>query len=429
MNSTPPAPPAGGVRQTPDRDNCIALVRRVAGSDVFLKSPRLRQFLLFVGNRATTEPSQPLTEQEIGIKVFGRSEGYSTGEDSLVRVEARQLRRKLDAYFATAGRDEPLVITIPKGSYVPQFGPRMAEEGLPAVQAPVRRSPKTTPFLLGFLGLALGFLAGLFWKGSLGPAAETRRGAGTLPWSAVFERGRRTNIVMGDTSLVILEEIARQDALLEDYAGTSYPQRLIDTVPDGPLRSALRLISGFQYTSMVTANAASHMLKIADRSGVEASLRFPRDLSVRDFKSDNFILIGGKPAIPWVQLFEPDTNFVLMRDDATRALYFLNRVPRAGEQTTYRSTGERDRSQETFALLALVPNAQGTGNVLLLNGPTTESIEAAAEFLFAPGFPSTLAKISGSGRSPRFFEALVHIKALVKVPVETEVVAWRLRFQ
>jgi hypothetical protein len=51
--------------------------------------------------------------------VFGRKADYSPGEDNIVRVEVRQLRKRLEEYFATQGKDEPVVILIPKGAYVP----------------------------------------------------------------------------------------------------------------------------------------------------------------------------------------------------------------------------------------------------------------------------------------------------------------------
>ena len=54
--------------------------------------------------------------------MFGRSPGYDTAQDNLVRVQASQLRKKLQQYFAAEGRDEPVVIEIPKGSYVPISG-------------------------------------------------------------------------------------------------------------------------------------------------------------------------------------------------------------------------------------------------------------------------------------------------------------------
>src|SRR5689334_22007636 len=120
------------------------LVQRVAGSASFQKSPRLRELLLHICERAIQNRPEDLREQLIGQRVFGRKADYSPGEDNIVRVEVRQLRKRLDDFFATEGKDEPVVIVIPKGAYVPGFEPRAplpasVETNAP-VPAPGRRS-------------------------------------------------------------------------------------------------------------------------------------------------------------------------------------------------------------------------------------------------------------------------------------------------
>ncbi len=64
------------------------------------------------------------TEPQIGIHVFGRPPGYNANEDNIVRSQARLLRLKLEHHFAHEGRNEPVMITIPKGRYLPTFEPR-----------------------------------------------------------------------------------------------------------------------------------------------------------------------------------------------------------------------------------------------------------------------------------------------------------------
>jgi hypothetical protein len=101
------------------------LVRRVASSETFEKSPRLRAFFLHVCRCALEDKSEEATEQQIGIFVYGRSPGYNPNEDNIVRSQARVLRMKLEHHFANEGREESYVITIPKGRYVPIFEPRV----------------------------------------------------------------------------------------------------------------------------------------------------------------------------------------------------------------------------------------------------------------------------------------------------------------
>ena len=97
------------------------LVERVSDSSGFKKSPRIRDFLLYVCENALKNNLQDVREQQIGVRVFNRRPDYNMSEDSIVRVEARELRKRLAAYFAGEGKDESVVIEIPKGGYVPVF--------------------------------------------------------------------------------------------------------------------------------------------------------------------------------------------------------------------------------------------------------------------------------------------------------------------
>ena len=125
------------------------LAKRVSDAPQFRKSPRLREFLLFVCDRALQDRQDELNEQQIGCTVFGRRPEYSTGEDNIVRVEARKLRMRLEEYFTAEGSGELVLIEIPKGSYVPIFTPRTlppismpSPTALaPAVLPPPRRGP------------------------------------------------------------------------------------------------------------------------------------------------------------------------------------------------------------------------------------------------------------------------------------------------
>src|SRR4051794_13826764 len=79
------------------------LLHRVAGSAQFQKSKRLRDLLLYVGERSLHDPQCILREQEIGVDVLGRPPDYDTSHDTLVRVQVSQLRKKLQEYFAVEG--------------------------------------------------------------------------------------------------------------------------------------------------------------------------------------------------------------------------------------------------------------------------------------------------------------------------------------
>lgn len=100
------------------------LAQRVADGPNFRNCPKLRAFFLYVCENALLGRVENVREQLIGTRVFGRHQDYNLNEDNIVRVEARELRKRLASYFADAGRNEPVIIEIPKGAYVPVFKQR-----------------------------------------------------------------------------------------------------------------------------------------------------------------------------------------------------------------------------------------------------------------------------------------------------------------
>ena len=129
-----PDPPAEGA------DPRWELVQRVSTGSTFEKSHRLRAFFLYVCRCALDGQPEAATEQQIGIHVFGRPPGYNPNEDNIVRSHARLLRLKLEHHFSNEGKDEPVVIGIPKGRYLAVFEPRAAVAP-PASQVPVHAQP------------------------------------------------------------------------------------------------------------------------------------------------------------------------------------------------------------------------------------------------------------------------------------------------
>jgi Malectin domain len=155
--------PADAVKQREE------LVRRVASSVTFEKSPRLRAFFLHVCRCARENKSEEATEPQIAIYVYGRQPGYNPNDDNIVRSQARVLRMKLEHHFANEGRDEPVIITIPKGQYLPIFETRTKEPQAPplyqqpTVVVPQERKPGRSRQILA--GAAAVFVLGVIWLG------------------------------------------------------------------------------------------------------------------------------------------------------------------------------------------------------------------------------------------------------------------------
>src|SRR5215470_85548 len=96
-----------------------AQLTRVLGSKVFCHSDRMSRFLRLAVEATLHQEQSELKEYLLGVEVFDRNGDYDPRVDPIVRVEARRLRSKLAQYYETEGRNDPILIALPRGSYVP----------------------------------------------------------------------------------------------------------------------------------------------------------------------------------------------------------------------------------------------------------------------------------------------------------------------
>jgi Tol biopolymer transport system component len=106
-------------RREPPDSVVRAQLERVLASEVFSRSQQLRRFLSFIVEQRLTGQGHSLKESVLAHELYGKGTDFDGGADPVVRVDARRLRDKLREYYD--GRSDPVVITLPKGSYVPVF--------------------------------------------------------------------------------------------------------------------------------------------------------------------------------------------------------------------------------------------------------------------------------------------------------------------
>jgi serine/threonine-protein kinase len=94
---------------------------RIVNSPRFISSARLCRFLTHIVNRTIHGDLDSLKEFSIAMEVFDRTSEYDSNIDAIVRVEARRLRTKLKEYYEGPGRNDPVLIELRPGRYVPIF--------------------------------------------------------------------------------------------------------------------------------------------------------------------------------------------------------------------------------------------------------------------------------------------------------------------
>ena len=134
---------------------------RILGSNIFVRSKRQIDFLSYVVEAQLEGRGASLKEFSLGIDVFERDDSFNPKIDSIVRVEASRLRSKLREYYQEEGINDPVLIDVPKGHYVPEFRHRPVD----LVHAPQSPNP---PFLNSNLSKALvGIVGVLIVSGTL----------------------------------------------------------------------------------------------------------------------------------------------------------------------------------------------------------------------------------------------------------------------
>jgi Tol biopolymer transport system component len=102
-------------------------LERILANELFRRSERLSAFLRFVSEEALSGRGAALKEQVLGSELYGKGPEFDGSTDPIVRVDARRLRDKLREYYAEFPHD-PVIITLPKGTYQPSFAENRAAQ-------------------------------------------------------------------------------------------------------------------------------------------------------------------------------------------------------------------------------------------------------------------------------------------------------------
>jgi hypothetical protein len=438
-----PAPETGPVL----RDECWELAQRVASSDIFSKSELLRKFLLHVCELYLHGRTDEIKEQEIGVHVFDRPHNYNPGDDNIVRNYAVQLRKRLHLYFEREGWREDYRIDIPKGAYVPVFQPRKTDnKPLPVAAAfdrgigtarelgrdlpitivppPTRREPDWKMFFLGtVIGTCL--LAGiLLWGRGLQTGTSRPLRSPHPLWSTMFVSDRDTFIVPADSGLGILQNLTEESATLDDYASGKYLSKVNMRGVDAGNLEDLR---SQRYTSMADLVIATRLSHLPDVVPGHLIIRYARDLRIDDLKTGNAILLGAIHTDPWVGLLQEKLNFQFVCGKRVDDCFIHNAGPLPGELSEYKVV-HGNSSRETYAIIALLPNLDGTGRILLIEGLNMAGTEAAANMLLDD---SIMRPVLEQAKSPagtlKPFELLIETGSLGAQALPARIVAFRNR--
>ncbi|HEY2400693.1 MAG TPA: hypothetical protein VGI23_10070 [Steroidobacteraceae bacterium] len=412
--------PAQDLPAETDETSRSALIQRIAESRHFKGSARLRDFLFYIADCAIRNAPEDATEQQIGFHVFGRSPGYNSSEDSIVRSHARLLRQKLASYFAEEGISEPVVVDVPKGHYLPVFRSKQVEVAVAlaepppmvsqAISAPIIKASATLPSsrwkwiaacLLGVLVLQTAFLTSRWLKRSA-PA----------PANAV-DRLWKT-FLSDDPPLVVFS-----NALFIGDAkrGLSYAPATGETLN----HVSVNLVD--TYTGIGELAAVYTLTRLFDAHQAHFILKRSRLMTWDEAKAKNLIFIGSTAENPSLSALQATRDFTIMATPESAGI--VNHHPRPGEPALY-SRPEHPLSHD-YAILALLPGMQAGERILVFSGLTTFGTQAAVDFVCRQETAAELVRqISGPRGEIRPFEAVIETTVTGGVPMQAHLVTVHL---
>ena len=230
------------------------LVRRelacVLESPDFMVPERARRFLSYIVEESLAGRADRIKAFSIATDVLGRGSSFDGSVDPVVRIEAGRVRRALEHYYLIAGADDPVIITIPKGGYVPTLPvvtPAAAASRRPIVDEKQWRNWHRLAWLLllvvGLIGAGLiaGWTYGRFrpWSEH---APQTLSLSRLLVSPFTFDGGAAHS---ADIAQGLTQEVVRQLASFREIEVVAGPQPTSSGMADPvqyQLQGALRVI-------------------------------------------------------------------------------------------------------------------------------------------------------------------------------------------
>jgi hypothetical protein len=412
-------------------EECWALLERVADSAQLKRALRMRELLFYIGRRSLKEGCGQVHEQEIGCAVFRRPDTYDTNVDNIVRTSVSDLRKRIEAYFGSEGSNESLVMEIPRGSYVPVFRPvASVPEPVEAVQesAPASDHHRWLVASLVLAGLTILILASLCISFSTQNRADRRlmypwryEPSVAALWSGFLDTTQDTDIVLADTSFLLVENIGKQSFTFNDYFNRSYMSQVQSRASNHDMSAILSLVGSKNLGNSSEFKLVQHILAL-DPIDKKLHIYNAREYTPALTRQDNVILLGSRIANPWDELFEGQLNFAVRPDRADTVAEITtvtNRAPGPGEQAVYLPT-----DSVGYCVVAYLPNPGQSGKVLLIEGTSSEAVDAAGDFLLSEDKLAKFEKTLHTTKLP-YFEVLLKTTQVRSTPLTATVLAYR----
>lgn len=360
----------------PADEQTLAHLEEILASAVFRPSPKCRDFLRFVVLEVVAGRGDALKERTIATEVFGRGINFEPGEDSVVRVRAREVRKRLNEFY-TSNPPYPIRIDLPVGGYTPLI---LRDEGLLPTVSEQESSEAPNPLA----------------------EADTKSTERTAGWS------RRRLLAVGAAAAAVsaiypLESRVRGDVLDRLWQPIFATRRpLIISIP------ILTTDSG-QLTDRVgfgASIAASDVIAFLARRKYSYELRLGSELTYSQMCEQPTLLLSGFPS-GWRKRLNSEFRFALVKQEDDRIAIAVRDLSSGHVWgPVVRTNGFF--GDEDYGIVTRFFDKSVGQTVLVASGVTTFGTEAAARYFVNPTLFSTLLKGAPADWQTKSFQAVIH---------------------
>ena len=408
-----------------EKDQFVRQIDTLVASRELHGADSLCKLLRYLANHALEIPGEPLKEYKIATEVFGRSSDFDPQLDSIIRVQAGRLRSRLAKYYESEGANDPILVELPKGSYVVSFhhrgksagklnGNALHEGRRQETQLTARNLGKTVVVLSILLALAIAAVARLVAtrqppEASAARAESAPTAAFELFWQPFTSGPEEPWVVFSNASFV-----GRPETGL----------RYFDPARD-PKASVWDHYTGVG--EVLAVHSLDQVFGLLHRG-----LRVKRGslFTLDDVQNNNLIFVGS-PSENLTLMDIPGTKqFVFQRLTSGRRkgdLAIVNVQPEKGESTEFLASPSSTPLTEDYAVIGLLPGLSSSSSIMILAGTTTFGTQGAVDFLCRENSVQDLLRqlsVSKAGQL-KPFEAVLHVKIARGVPVQMDLVALR----
>ena len=416
----------GEVMQTEVQSAAVAeqQVERILQSETFRTSDALRRLLKFLLVKSLAGEADQLKEYSVAVDGLGRPESFDPRHESIVRIHMGRLRQKLEEFYRTEGKDDLLIVHLPKGRFklVYESRPSAAEIGAPANPVPVRSGWLDSRWRLAVAALALLWcFTCVAWWYDHHTTPDRRQGNAELNqlWGPLINSSHPLIVSIADQLFASFDGFG-----LYGRRGLYQWEDFLKSEEVTAVRKALHNVEmhPYYYYAPVGDVDASFLLgKLLGPRVPALSLVKTSELSWQQLAENNIVYIGAGTFLGDRLAAGPvDLDFQPLISEL-RTLRNLH--PQPGEPLQFADrtgTGVKEDG-EIYALITHVAGPRGTNDILSFTSNRASGRLAAVRwFTEADSAGWVQQKLrKPSGETPRYYQVLLQVVYKDGVPLES----------